>query len=82
MSMSIWMWALAWGSLGWIVGMVTAVVLQQIASDRAVTRRHRRRALLGLDDRPPRRPGAVGTARIHTAEYRQRNAASGMDQGE
>lgn len=56
--------------IGWTFGMVTAVVLQQVASDRAQKRRHFKRALMGLDpERVPTRSGAIGHARVHSGDY-------------
>lgn len=55
--------------IGLVLGFATAIVMQQMASDKQAERRQRRRALLDLPDRPPRRSGAVGTARVHTGDY-------------
>jgi hypothetical protein len=56
--------------IGWTLGMATAVVLQQMSSERAQQRRHFKRALMGLDpERVPTRSGAKGHARVHVANY-------------
>lgn len=54
----------ALGATGMFAGMQ---IWSQIASDRAAQQRSMRRRLMGLEDRPERRPGAVGTARLRTA---------------
>lgn len=55
--------------LGVTSGIFVMVVLQQFAADAQAERRAKRRALLGLPERPPARPGAQGSARVSTANY-------------
>ena len=54
-------------ALGAVLMYAVLAIHDQITSDRAAQRRSHRRRVLGLEDRPDRRTGAVGTARVRTA---------------
>jgi hypothetical protein len=73
-----------WFASGLVLGIATGIfimiVMQQFAADAQAARRAQRRALLGLPDRPPRRPGAQGSARVHVANFVERRPDSGMQQ--
>lgn len=58
-------------AVGVMIGIVTSHYMTQREVTRAADERARRRALLGLGDRPARRPSAVGTARVHQADFRE-----------
>lgn len=65
--------ALGWFASGVALGaammFATMMILQQRASDVAAERRSAKRRLLGLEDRPARQPGAVGSARITDGNF-------------
>jgi hypothetical protein len=67
---TIW-WALSTLVLGVALGYGIAVVQQQFASDNQAARRAARRRLVGLEDRPAPQPGAIGHARIRTANVKR-----------
>jgi hypothetical protein len=66
----MWGYVISAFVLGLVMGMASAVVLQQMSSERAQKRRHFQRALMGLDpERVPTRSGAKGHARVHSGDY-------------
>jgi hypothetical protein len=67
-----WVWMLVGMQIGVVCGYLLAALMIGSAQDRRSVERQRKRALLGLPDRPPRRPGAQGAARVTTADYRPR----------
>ena len=64
--------------LGFTMGIFVMVVKSQFDADAQAARRAKQRALLGLPDRPARRPGAVGSARVHVANFTERESGEGM----
>ncbi len=61
--------------IGFVLGLAAMFAGMQIAdqfsSDRAAERRSAKRRLLALEDRPDRASGAVGTARVRTANLQR-----------
>lgn len=54
-------------------GYLARDLVSEARRDRRSVERQRKRAILGLPDRPPRRTDAQGSARVLRADYRTRN---------
>jgi hypothetical protein len=67
---TIW-WALSTLVLGVALGYGIAVIQQQFASDTQAARRADQRRKHGLEPRPDAQPGAIGHARIRTANVKR-----------
>lgn len=72
------LWIAVAFAIGFGLGVYAMVRSERVASERQAATRAQQRALLGLPDRPPRRPDAHGSARVSTANYVERRPDSGM----
>ena len=74
-----WIFVAVTFTIGMAAGWLASEIHQSRHQDDLADRYIQNRAILGLPDRDLAQRGAKGVARMHTAEYRERDPEHGMD---